>query len=546
MNGYRSGPGPWRRCLGVATAAAFWLAGTAVAASGAGPAADAFGQAAQQAVAAHLPAAIARTRDWVRYRSITTADDSYRPEKTALLRRIVADARAMGFSSRLVADDRAALIDLGDTSDPERTVGVLVHADVVPAPHPERWSHPPFAAEMDDRAIYGRGAADDKGPIAATLEAMAIVRDLRLDTSLRGAGSSQALGMRGVRMIVGSSEENLDWDDLEAIGRAGLAPAQGWTADAAFPVINAEKSFLNLDLRFAPCAAGQEMFAELAGGAAANVVAADARTVLRPPPDRFGRLVAALREQAGRLVAASPGGKAPQFDIKEDGNGGIAVAVRGQAAHGSRPQVGVNALASLALVMGRAGMLDGLHCGIGGALAFIADRLAGASDGSRLGIARRDPVMGGTTVNLGVAESLPDSRGQGILLQLNIRAPRGLPVADQVKRVVAAAQPFGAEGQTRAARDALWVDPDTPLVAQLQAAYSAVTGKPAGVRAIGGTTYAKVYPGYVAFGMGFPGQSEHIHAPNEQLLIDNLRRGMLIYVHALWRVLQAPTGGQMP
>jgi succinyl-diaminopimelate desuccinylase len=41
------------------------------------------------------------------------------------------------------------------------------HTDVVPAGDPAIWSHPPFAADSADGFIYGRGACDMKGSVAA-------------------------------------------------------------------------------------------------------------------------------------------------------------------------------------------------------------------------------------------------------------------------------------------------------------------------------------------------------------------------------------------
>jgi succinyl-diaminopimelate desuccinylase len=41
------------------------------------------------------------------------------------------------------------------------------HIDVVPPGRSEDWTHPPFAAETADGFIYGRGAQDMKGPVAA-------------------------------------------------------------------------------------------------------------------------------------------------------------------------------------------------------------------------------------------------------------------------------------------------------------------------------------------------------------------------------------------
>ena len=45
------------------------------------------------------------------------------------------------------------------------------HTDVVPPGDAKRWSHPPFAAEVADGALYGRGAVDMKGGIAAFVAA---------------------------------------------------------------------------------------------------------------------------------------------------------------------------------------------------------------------------------------------------------------------------------------------------------------------------------------------------------------------------------------
>ena len=48
----------------------------------------------------------------------------------------------------------------------------LGHTDVVPTGPVEKWTYPPFSAHIEGDLLYGRGAADMKGSIAAFLESL--------------------------------------------------------------------------------------------------------------------------------------------------------------------------------------------------------------------------------------------------------------------------------------------------------------------------------------------------------------------------------------
>ncbi|MCC3277461.1 M20/M25/M40 family metallo-hydrolase [Arthrobacter sp. zg-Y20] len=50
-------------------------------------------------------------------------------------------------------------------------VVLMAHYDVVPVEDPQQWDHPPFAGTVTETSICGRGALDDKGALAAVLEA---------------------------------------------------------------------------------------------------------------------------------------------------------------------------------------------------------------------------------------------------------------------------------------------------------------------------------------------------------------------------------------
>ena len=52
---------------------------------------------------------------------------------------------------------------------------LMAHYDVVPVARPGEWEHPPFSGEISDGMIRGRGSLDDKGSLAAILQAVELL-----------------------------------------------------------------------------------------------------------------------------------------------------------------------------------------------------------------------------------------------------------------------------------------------------------------------------------------------------------------------------------
>ena len=94
--------------------------------------------------------------------------------------RIQEEARKLGFDSRLVAlqpERPNILVTYGKGTD---GFAIIAHMDTVTEGNPESWSSPPFAADVKDGRIIGRGAADNKAGIACGLYTLALLRDLNL------------------------------------------------------------------------------------------------------------------------------------------------------------------------------------------------------------------------------------------------------------------------------------------------------------------------------------------------------------------------------
>jgi len=79
--------------------------------------------------------------------------------------------RSLGYE-KIQIDELGNVIGWRSGSQPGHTVLFDAHMDVVEAGDPQAWSSPPFAAELRDGRLWGRGASDMKGPLAAALVAL--------------------------------------------------------------------------------------------------------------------------------------------------------------------------------------------------------------------------------------------------------------------------------------------------------------------------------------------------------------------------------------
>jgi succinyl-diaminopimelate desuccinylase len=108
----------------------------------------------------------------------------YRPEDVEgseeRVTRFVADyLEREGFEVRTeeAAPGRPNVWAVWEGEKPGKTLLFEAHTDVVTEGRAEDWSRPPFGAERGENRIYGRGACDTKGNLAAAVMAVRAIRD---------------------------------------------------------------------------------------------------------------------------------------------------------------------------------------------------------------------------------------------------------------------------------------------------------------------------------------------------------------------------------
>lgn len=408
------------------------------------------------------------------------------------------------------------------------------HVDVVTPG--SGWTHEPFAAEIHDGELWGRGTQDDKGPTIQALYAMRALKEsgVQLPYSLR--------------LVIGSQEETGNWDDLAMYIKQARMPNFGFTPDANFPVINGEKGNIALRLNGEWADAGKDLetgmeFVSLIGGERRNMVPAHCEIALRFNKDERTEVLKELvRTTTSYVVENSEANVTLQPDKQKDlgeGRYEAVVSFLGKSAHSSTPE-------------------DGGHNAIVDALDFIKEvetmpyavrrftalgHLFGEDlTGTQFGVDASHPVVGDTTCCL----VLTDIRATGGRFLFNIRPTLGSSLASVVERaqaVVAAYNEKMPELKLTVEKmgdgmEAQFLDPENPelkpYLEALRESITQVTGKKGEFNSVGGTTYAKALPNTCAFGPTFPDEPNRIHQLDERVPVEHILRNAKIFASALY------------
>lgn len=402
----------------------------------------------------------------------------------------VALAEKLGFKAEKF-DNYAMHIDMGEG---EETLGILAHVDVVP--EGDNWTYPPYAAEIHDGKIFGRGTLDDKGPAIIALYAMKCLKDAGVPLSKK------------IRMILGADEESGSACLKYYFGELKMPhPTVAFTPDSSFPVTYAEKGAVRFKIR--------KEFTKLnglkiEGGNAFNSVANEAVGTI---PKSF---VGAVENKN-------------KVEFTENGDN-IDFVSHGIPAHGARPSLGYNAISAFFEVLKT---FEIINDDLKALVNFFDDYVKMETDGKSFGVACDDGETGELSLNIGKIE-LIDNKFE---LWIDIRVPAKLNNQDIIDGMQKACIEKNYECHVHSNSKSLYFDRESFLVKTLMQTYQDVTGdfslEP---KAIGGGTYAKQTTNCVAFGALLPSQEDRFHQRDEYLEISKIDTLLKIYVEGIYRL----------
>ncbi len=408
--------------------------------------------------------------------------------------------RQLGFTVGNI-DGYAGYAEIGQGDE---TMAILAHLDVVPAG--DDWTYPPFGGEIHGGKIYGRGAIDNKGPTIGAMYAMKAVLESGIPLNKK------------VRIIFGTDEES-GWRGIKHYLKVQPMPDFGIVPDANYPVIHAEKGILTI--AFKKDFSGEEVSSNIEyikGGNRENMV-----------PDRCTCSFVSKRDSDKILTHLNTFKEYAKYNMKADFvpvDRKLLVESIGQSAHGSTPELGVNAIGQMlaflcTLGLGESPMEDFIM--------FLNNKIGMEYDGRQLGIDMEDDVSGALTANLGVVD-IDRERGRALV---NIRYPVTYELDQVMENIYKKAKECDVDVEIVGHNPPLYVPKDDPLIKKLITIYKDMTGETVEPITTGGGTYARALDYAVAFGAQFPGRPDLAHQKDEYIEIEDLILHTKIYARAI-------------
>ncbi len=398
-------------------------------------------------------------------------------------------------------DNYAGHSDLGHGDE---VVGILVHLDVVP--EGDNWTYHPYAGEIHDGKIYGRGTIDDKGPAIACLYAMKVLKDSGVELNKK------------IRIIFGTDEES-GWQGIDYYLRHEKAPDMAFTPDADFPAIHGEKGIQIFDLKKNFKGNLKEngiQVTKIKGGNRPNMV-----------PD-----YCEAHFISDRSIKHTLDTYAKKYNVKLEvieNEGKSIIKSYGVSAHGSLPESGQNAISQLMVFLSTIDLADG---DIADFIKFYSDKIGMEYYGQSIGCGFKDEESGKLIFNVGIIDLDEDN----VNLSINTRYPITSSSEEVFAGIEKVLKGTGIEVDLHEHKAPIYLPKDHELIQKLMKVYRDFTGDDGEPITIGGGTYARAMDNAVAFGPLFPGQPELAHQKDEYMAIEDLIKITKIYTNALYEL----------
>lgn len=381
-------------------------------------------------------------------------------------------ALELGISCKMTRDEDVLLAHIGAG---EEKIGILVHVDVVEIGDIGKWTYPPFSGHFDGEYIWGRGSLDDKGAVILSLYVLKALLDLKIPLH------------KQIWLIVGSSEEGGDWQDIENFKKEFGVPDYGFTPDGDFPIFNVENGYTDIELEFTE-PKRHELVALLAG-------------------DSFNTIPSKAEIQ----FAGQP-----------------ALEFHGVSSHSSTPELGVNAIK----VMCRE-LPDGRDLNF---IGFIRRYLLDDHYGNQLGLNPEDgsPSSGSAKRQTICSPTVLKLTDNGVYLNVNIRQKYGVARQDILKQFEARASEYGYTMKITSYLNPMLVDEKHKALQLMKNVYEEL-GFVSSFKIGCGTSYAKSMDNFVSWGPNFPEDVNCAHMEDEKIPLRSLMAAARIYTLFLAR-----------
>ncbi|WP_227368930.1 dipeptidase [Halomonas sp. M20] len=421
-------------------------------------------------------------------------------------------------------DNRIFEVTLPGSTD--EAFGILTHSDTVPA-NPQDWvlddgtQLDPFTTTIKDGNIYGRGTEDDKASIAASLYAMKAIEEN--DVPLK----------RSIRLMIETTEET-GGEGFEYYKQQTDLPAYNIVLDSGYPAVTAEKGFGTIDTYFPMTEANGDgpVITKITGGLATNQIPSNSIATIESDDPKM--LSQTLQAQ-GQAYAEDNGG---DFEVTtEVMDDTVTLTVKGQSAHSSRPQSGVNPVPRMAGMLVNSDV-DFQQNQYTRAIHYIDDNYGLDFKGEKLGVGYDHDFMGPLTLT---PTYLEEQEGK-LRVAVNVRAPKGERSVEEL------AQSINDKLATYAQQNDLdmnvdieisdWMlrDPQGEWLKTLLNIFGDTTGQKAEPIASAGSTTAKLLPNAINFGPSMPGEEYTGHTANEFKKMDNLMLDIQMFTEMLARI----------